>query len=80
MMSKARNACEFTLGFAVIRAVPGMLAFKGLLLCGLVHRNAKMTEEIRRIFEVVLAFADNVMNFMKRGGIEVHLGHFADNT
>ena len=37
-----------------------MLAFMGLLLCVFVHRNARMVEEIRRIFEVVLAFADNV--------------------
>ena len=40
-----------------------MLAFLGLLLCGFVHWNARMTEEIRRIFEVLLAFADNVMYF-----------------
>ncbi len=34
---------------------PRMLAFLGLLLCVFVHWNARMTEEIRRIFEVVLA-------------------------
>ena len=42
-----------------------MLAFMGLLLCVFVHRNARMAEEIRRIFEVVLAFADNVREILK---------------
>ena len=28
--------------------------------------NARMTEEIRRIFEVLLVFADNVRKFKKR--------------
>ena len=37
-----------------------MLAFMGLLLCGLVHRNARMTEMKRSGIEVVPAFADNV--------------------
>ena len=38
---------------------PRMLAFKGLLLCGFVHRNARMTEMKRSGIEVLLAFADN---------------------
>ena len=45
---------------------PEMLAFPGLLLCGFVHWNARMTEEIRRIFEVLPAFADNVRIFSGR--------------
>ena len=43
-----------------------MLAFPGLCIYVSVHRNARMTEEIRRIFEVLLAFADNVGEFSKR--------------
>ena len=38
---------------------PRMLAFKGLLLCGFVHRNARMTEMERSGIEVDLVFADN---------------------
>ena len=39
---------------------PQVLASMGLLLCGLVHRNARMTEMERSGIEVILAFADNV--------------------
>jgi len=38
---------------------PRMLAFMGFFVCIFVHWNARMAEEIRRIFEVLLAGADN---------------------
>jgi len=39
----------------------GVLVFTAFLIPIFVHRNARMTEEIRRIFEVSLAFADNAI-------------------
>ena len=49
-----------------------MLAFPGLCIYVSVHRNARMTEEIRRIFEVFPAFADNVGWFKM---IIIYSGH-----
>jgi len=45
-----------------------MLAFQGLFYMRIVHRNARMAEEIRRIFEVILAVADNFYRLVEMEG------------
>ena len=51
-----------------------MLAFPGLCIYVSVHRNARMTEEIRRIFEVLLAFAITSESFQRDNiGISLEL-------
>lgn len=46
-----------------------MLAFMGFFICVSVHWNARMTEMERSGIEVLLVFADNVLEITKQWGL-----------